>query len=301
MSPVLALSLALGCGDKDAPAKDSDTPAASQAEAGKAGAKKPGKTGDGPKLASDGTVLPTPQALFDGHVEAAGGRAAIEAIKSLYVASDLEITGQNLHGKAEVWWRAPGSFYTRETIPGLGVTQAGSDGTQYWADDPVSQLRELDGVEAEQYRWISSVFLPAEWQRFFDEAETSKKREVEGRTFYDVELKTPLGQRVGISFDAQSKLMASQRFKQLGPTGAVPLEVELTDYKPVGGYMMPHRLETRISIATAVQTYTKVKVNAEVDEELFAMPKPSEVVNLDPNLQAPAELGSGKGRRKRQK
>lgn len=245
-----------------------------------------------------GKHLPEPAVLLAAHVEAAGGKAAADSIKSLYIESSIDVDEQNLHGTAKVWWSING-FYTEEAIPGLGITRAGSDGTVYWADDPVAHLRELSGSEAEQYQWASNVFLATDWRSHFPKAETIGIREVEGKQLVDVKLETKLGEQVTMTFDQNSHLLVRQKFEQIGPTGKVPVEVVLSDYRPVSGYLFAHHIKTNLSIITAVQTYKKIEANVLVDISKFKIPESHSVVPADPAHQAPAPVQPDKPTRKK--
>ena len=235
--------------------------------------------------------LPQPAELFAAHVKASGGKEVADNIKSLYIESSIDIDAQNLHGTAKVWWSRQG-YYSEEAIPGLGITRSGSDGTLYWSDDPVAHLRQLSGKEAEQYKWASNVFLVNDWESYFPKAKTTGEREVGGKKVVDVTVETPLGEQVVMSFDQTSHLLVRQKLQHIGPTGKVPVEISVSDFRPVSGYLFAHRIETNMSIMTAVQTYTKIEANPDIDPVKFKMPEQHEVVPADPKQQVAAPVKS---------
>lgn len=253
--------------------KPSESPAAKARE---------GQAANQPQIIQE--KVPAAEELLAAHVQAAGGRAAMDAIKSIYSEATLDVKAQSLKGQVKSWWKE-GRFFIEESIEGVGRTRAGYDGKRYWSDDPISQLRELEGSEAEQYAWASSMFLPAHWKTHFSSAKSLRARKVGAETFYDVELRTKSGEALIMSFDKASKLMREQQFEQISAMGKIPLTVRLSDYRAVGGYKFPHRQELVTPILTAVQTYGVFKVNEPVNEELFAMPLEHDLVPADPKKQ----------------
>lgn len=229
-------------------------------------------------------VVPKAEELLAAHVEACGGRAAIDAIDSIYTEATLNVKAQSLKGKVKSWWKQ-GRFFIEESIEGVGRTRAGYDGKRFWSDDPISQLRELEGAEAEQYAWASSMFLPAHWQKHFVSAKSTQARKVGDEVLYDVELRTKSGELLTMSFDKNTKLMREQAFEQISAMGKIPLKVRLTDYRAVGGYKFPHRQALVTPILNGEQVFEVFKVNEPVNEELFAMPLEHDLVPADPKQQ----------------
>lgn len=238
-------------------------------------------------------VVPDAEVLLAAHVEAAGGLTAIQSIHSIYSEATLNVKAQSLKGKIKSWWK-DGRFFIEESVEGVGRTRAGFDGKRYWSDDPISQLRELEGAEAEQYAWASSMFLPAHWKKHFVSAKSIGARKVGSEVLYDVELRTKGGEKLVMSFDKASKLMREQSFEQISAMGKIPLTVRLSDYREVGGYKFPHRQELVTPILNGVQTYDIFKVNPDVNEELFSMPLEHDLVPADPSKQKIAAPGRRK-------
>ena len=267
--------------------KSKDTPVADSAAPGVQAGEENAASAD--ELTAQKAKLPTAESLLAKHVEAAGGQAAIDSFKSVYTEGRLEVEAQNLSGKVRSWWK-DGRFYIEESIEGVGKTRAGYDGETVWSDDPISQLRELEGAEAEQYAWASCLFLAAQWNKFFERAETVGERESAGRKLYDVQLTTESGIKVQVSFDGETGLMVEQKFDQQSAMGKIPLTVRLSDYRTVAGYKFPHRQETETPILSGVQVYDKIEVNPNVDDALFTMPVDNERVPADPNKQKPARM-----------
>lgn len=215
--------------------------------------------------------LPEAEALLDKAVEAVGGRDKLDEVESFYYKGKISIAGQNIGGDIEIWWKN-GDFYTTQEMAGIGQIQAGKQGDTIWSQDPINGLRELEGPEAEQHTWASSLMLAADWKQYFEKAETVAEREVDDKTVYDVKLTSPSGAQVRLTFDAETGLQVAQEFKQVTPMGQMPVKVVMEDYRDVDGIKIAFKQVTDASLAKATQEIVELKLNPEVDTSRFAMP-----------------------------
>jgi hypothetical protein len=216
--------------------------------------------------------LPAAEGILARAATAMGGKEAIDGVKSFYYRGTIELVGQNIHGDLEIWWKG-GDFFMEQLVPGVGQMRAGKRGDEIWSADPIHGLRRLSGVEAEQHAWASSLLLAAEWQRYFQSANTIAVRREGDRTIHDVELGAPSGLRVVMSFDAASGLQVGQSFEQVTPMGKQPFDVRFEDYREVEGIKLAYRQVIDAKVHRVVQVITEVRLNAEVDESMFGFPR----------------------------
>jgi hypothetical protein len=216
-------------------------------------------------------ALPAAEDLLARAVDAVGGVKRLAAIESIHYTGKMTIAGHNIIGELALWWKG-GEFYMETTMIGIGKIRAGKRGDVVWSQDPILGLRTLAGKEAEQAEWQSELFLAAEWQDHFAEAETVEARELDGRPVYDVKLTSAAGDEVLMTFDRETGLQVAQSFSQVSPTGAIPLRIKMEDYRDVDGLKVAFRQVMDASIATMEQQISSVEFNVEVDESRFAMP-----------------------------
>jgi hypothetical protein len=262
---VAAMATALGswgC-DKEEPTNSGTPPPAAPESAAEA-------PEDAKEPASD---LPAAETILAKAVEAVGGRDKLEAIDSFYYKGQVSVSGQNMGGPIEIWWK-DGDFFTTQKMMGVGQIKAGKRGETIWSQDPINGLRKLEGPEGEQHLWASSLMLAADWKDHFSEAETVAEREVDGTTVYDVKLTSDSGATLIMSFDADSGLQVAQSFEQVTPMGKMPISVEMEDYRTVEGHgiKIAFRQVTDAKLMKATQEISEIEVNAEVDPSKFAMP-----------------------------
>lgn len=255
----IAAPLVLYACDKDKPeGGDDKAPAAKVADAKKAGGED-----DKPAVA-----LPKAEDLLAKSVEAAGGKDAFAKIESFYYQGQLEIAGQKLEAKAELWWKK-GDFYTEQNMGGVGKVRAGRKGGKIWAEDPVNGMRDLSGLEAEQITWQSHMMLPVEWQTYFSRAETVREDKVGDKAVYVVKLTSASGAELEVMFDKDGGLWRGMKFTQETPMGKIPVTLALEDYRDVAGIKMAYKQVTEMPLANATMEMIKLDVNAEISEARF--------------------------------
>lgn len=264
---LLAVALLAGCERGSAPPEGNGDPPAAP------GGDQPSGDAGGAKAAEPpAKPLPQAQGILDRATAAMGGREAIDAIDSFHYRGTVEMLGQNIRGELRIWWKG-GDYYMEQVIPGIGEMRAGKRGDQIWADDPINGRRTLSGAEAEQHTWASSILLAADWQRYFDRAQTVAERTADGTTLYDVKLGSASGLEVTMSFDAESGLQVGQTFEQITPMGRQPFDVTFDDYREIDGVKIAFRQEIDAKFQKIVQVIDEVQLNAEVDESKFAFPR----------------------------
>ncbi len=280
---ISALLLVPGC-DKSTESSSADSPKKEAGEGSQAaGDKAPAKDDAEPE-----TNLPNATELLAQSVEAVGGQSTLDTVKSFHLEGTIGAPKQNLTGKVETWWKG-GDFYMVQTIPGLGINRSGKKGDVIWAEEPINGLRKLEGKEAEQHMWASSLLLTADWDQFFDEARTTAERMIEGKKVYDIELSAKSGATLTVTLDANTHLMVEQSFQVHSPLGSMPVTIRSTDYRDVDGMKIPYKQVTDASLMELTQELTVVELNATVDESTFAMPS-GDVPVVD--ARDPASIGS---------
>lgn len=265
----LAALLSLGACKGDAPAdgQDKSAEAADKAASGDA----PDKTDGVPAPAEPAADLPEAKELLAKAVEAAGGKEKFDAVESFYQEGATVVKGQNINATVKLWWKN-GDFYSESDMPGVGKIRAGKKGDVAWTDEPISGLRKLEGKEAAQAQWSSSLLLAGEWETYFDSAETVAKRDLNGTEVYDIKLVGKAGEELVMSLDAQTFLPVAQTFKQSGPMGETPITMHIKDYRDVDGMKLSFASVADAGLMELEQTVTKLELNVPVDESTFAMP-----------------------------
>jgi hypothetical protein len=216
-------------------------------------------------------ALPEAEALLAEAVDAIGGRAALDKVRSFYSETKIEIPSQSLRGTARVWWKA-GDFYLELDMDGIGTTRTWKRGADVWADDPIQGRRKLEGLEAQQAKWSASVAMVAEWKQHFDKAEIAGRRDLAGKPAIDVRLSGAEGAEMILTIDEATHLVVEQGYTQTSPMGSIPVRVTMSDYRDVAGVKTSFRSEMSLTIMTMVSTVQTFEANVPVDDAKFTPP-----------------------------
>lgn len=215
--------------------------------------------------------LPKAEDILEKAVEASGGRDAIAKIESFHLVGTISAPKLKLQGEVETWWKG-GDFYMVQNVTGIGVNRSGKKGDKIWMQETINGLRELEGLEAEQHLWASSLMLAANWQDHFASAKTTGTRTVDGAEIIDITLTSKSGAELKLAIDATTFLVVEQSFDVVNPMGTTPVSMQSRDYREVEGIKIAYQQVTDLDLVELTQTLTKVELNAEVDEAKFDMP-----------------------------
>lgn len=269
---VLVVACGLACEDAKQVEQGKDVPQGSARPSG------------GPKeVVSDG--LPAAEALLDEAVVAMGGDAKFKALAGYYVESSLDMGTLGLKGVSRGWWGRAG-YYNETEMPGIGQMKIGGTAAKVWREDPVNGLRVLSGKEEEQARWSATLCLVPEWREFFKSAKTLAVKAGAA----EIELLSPLGDKVVLRIDVDSKLPVSQTFTQASPLGDTPTTVTFEDWREVEGLKVSFRQVVDASLMKAVSVTTKLELNPQLNPAQFEMPGGAEAVTPGAPVAPPVVL-----------
>ena len=215
-------------------------------------------------------ALPEASEVLAKAVEAVGGKEAVDKITSSYMESKTSIKAQNLEYMTKIWSKGD-NFYVEIVMPGVGTSQVWKQGEEIWSKDPINGMRKLEGKEAEQTRWGADPLIAANWNKYFDTAETIERKPLGDKEVYAVKLSKGETELV-LLFDVDGFLPAGQSFTQETPMGAMPVTVTLQDYREVEGVMTSFKSVTSMQIMSIEQSVEKYDINIEIDDAKFAHP-----------------------------
>ncbi len=271
-----ALVGSLGCDpppavnpDEAAPATADASPAATdEVPAAEPAAEAPDEDAES---AVDQGNLPKAEELFAANVEAIGGKAKIDTIKTFYREDTMEIPAQKMKITNKMWW-SEGDFYSEADMPGMGVTQIWKVGDAVWSKDPINGMRQMTGKELEQTLRSNELVVTANWQAHFSKAETKARRMVDGKALIDVVLTTTGGEEVTMSFDEESKLLMEQAFVQDTPQGKLPMKSTNDEYKDFEGFNVPVKTTVDMTVVKVVGSVVTFELNAKIEKGKIKLP-----------------------------
>jgi hypothetical protein len=222
-------------------------------------------------LGQAATGLPTARAIIDRHVKEIGGRDAVLAQTSVHVTGTISLPAAGLTGKLEVFHARPNKYLQRMTLPGIGATEEGFDGTVGWVVSPLSGPMLLDGRQLEQRKFDADFDSDLKPNERYESMTTVEKTTFGGRPVYKVQLVRRGGGDDIEFYDTESGLKAGSITTRDSPMGPVQGTTVLSDYKKFGPLLQAATTKVSAMSAEMVLTITSVEYS-KVDPSVFAVP-----------------------------
>ena len=215
--------------------------------------------------------LPSAEEVLDKALEAGGGKAAFEKVKSLEEVATATLPKQNITMHATTLCKGPHCCYTTSEVPGMFKQEQAFDGKTGWAKDPMNGLRDLSPEEVTQIR--QGTLASWDWKDTFEKAELARKDKVGDAEAYVVVLTPKVGHPVTRWYDAKSFLLLREDGTEVSPNGEAKKSSRYLDYQVVEGLRLPSEIRTVSSGVEAVIKITSRRFNLEIPDSRFAKPK----------------------------
>lgn len=217
--------------------------------------------------------MPTVQEILAKYVEAIGGKAANEKIKSRTAKGTVEISPMGVKGTIESYAAAPNKSAAKVTLAGIGDFFEGFDGTTAWSINPIQGNRDKQGEELAQAKLTSDFNRESNLAKLYSKMELKGIEKVGANDAYVVVATPGNLPAETLYFDTKSGLLIRQDTTVIAPEGKVPGKTFLEDYREVDGVKIPFKTRTVLPQYELITTFTEVKNNVAVDDSKFAKPK----------------------------
>jgi len=219
-------------------------------------------------------ALPSVDKVLEKYVEATGGKAAWEKVKTMSMSMALDIPTVGVKGKTLIWVGENGKSLSEVEITNFAKMKQGSDGETYWASDDNQGPRILEDEEREFQVALTQLNNPMEWKKLFGKVEVKALENVGDKPSYKVEGVTAAGDLpMTMWFEKESGLFNKLFMKVKSPEGEVTVEALLSDYKEVSGIKFPHLTKRKyMGTIEATETVEKIEINPEIPAEKFELP-----------------------------
>ena len=224
-------------------------------------------------------ALPSADDLFNKHLAAIGGQAAIDKLKSRMAKGTLvQANGNTL--QFELYQVAPDKFYQIVTTP-QGTFERGFNGTVGW-EKTARGVREITGSQLADLRAANNLFALIKLKEQFTRARVTGKDKIGDREVYVVNGTATDGKRQRLFFDAETGLLLRRITYTPTMIGVIPEQVDFEDYRDVDGVKFPFTARSSSTeVGNPVQTrkFAEIKLNAPVDESKFNLPPAAKPVS----------------------
>ena len=223
------------------------------------------------------TAAQTVDEVIAKHVEARGGLDKIKAVQSMKMTGKMTV-GPGIEAPISLEMKRPASVRLDITFQGNMGTQA-YDGKTGWGISPMSAKKDPEPMSAEDIKDMEEqgdmdgplVDTKAKGHT----VELMGKEKVEGSDAYKLKVTLKTGDLRYVYIDADSYLELKTEAKRTVRGSEVETESVSSDYKEVGGLILPYTIQQGAKGQPQKQTITvdKIELNLPIDDARFKMPE----------------------------
>jgi len=214
----------------------------------------------------------TAEQIIAKSIDATGGKAAMDKIKTTVTKATIEVVGQGLTGTSEEGQKAPNKVYSDVTLSGIGSISQGYDGQVAWSKDPFQGLRQKSGAELAMTKIEAATDAETNWKAYFKSVELVGTEKVGDGDAYVLKFTPNEGQPITRYYDKSSFLMVRQDMVLDTPQGTIPSKSYFSDFRTVDGIKIPFDAKLEQGPGTIHVVVTDVKHNVDIDDAKFKMP-----------------------------
>lgn len=216
--------------------------------------------------------LPSVDQILDKYVQALGGTAAVEKLTSRVAKGTFEMDQMPGTATEEIYEKAPNKQLSITDAPNFGVVRRAFNGTAGWQDMPQTGLQDVTGNQLAAMKRNADFHREIKLKEIYPKMIMKGKENVSGRDAYVIEATPADGPPELMSFDAESGLLVRVQAQMEGPTGPVPVDTTLEDYREVDGVKLPFVIHQSLPEFSFVIRLTEVKHNVPIDDAKFDKP-----------------------------
>ena len=231
-----------------------------------------------------GALLATPVAaqdldeVLDNYYEAIGGIDAWKSVESMRATGSMVMAGMGIEAPFVVTTKRPNMVRLEFTFQGMTGVQA-YDGETAWMLMPFMGRTDPEVMPIDMAKdVIDQADLDGAligWQESGHQVELLGKEETAGTEAYKIKVTKKNGDVEYYFLDSEYYVPIKIEGSSMQQGRMVEFETILSDYKEVGGLMIPHSVEARPKGAPSGQVITidQVEIDIDIDESTFAMPE----------------------------
>lgn len=217
--------------------------------------------------------------ILQKHYKAMGGLDKLKAVQSVKVTGKMAMPAQGIEAPMTVYMKRPNMVRMEFTLQGMTGVQA-TDGTDAWQVMPFMGKNEPEPMPPDQAKDINDMAdidgPLVDWKAKGNKLELMGEADAEGTPCYKLKLTKKDGDVVYVYLDKEYYLEIRDESTRKVNGTEVETYTNFGDFKPEGGIMMPHVIDSGVKGTQMKQTITfeKVEPNAEIDDAMFKMPPP---------------------------
>lgn len=216
--------------------------------------------------------LPAIDVVLRKYIDAIGGRAAHERLKSRVTTGKVELSGSDSWGQLTISAKAPNKSLTVMKVQPMGQVKHGYDGCTAWSVGDTIGAHTLRGAALSKFSTDTDFYREIKLIELYPGIRLIGTVKEKDREFYIVEGFPVTGSEETMYFDVQSGLLTGRDLTQQTSRGPVRVEMRYSDWREVDGVKLPFKITQSMPNLKFVFTVRDVKHNGPVDDKLFEKP-----------------------------
>ncbi len=225
----------------------------------------------GPAFGQD-AKLPKGDEILDKYIKATGGKEAYKKINNRVIKGTFEMPAQGMKGTINIHAARPNLYYTVVEIPNMMKQERGTDGKIAWERQSMMGARILEGEERDQFIRETVFDSEVDWRKLYKKAETVGVEDIDGKPAHKIKLTIDDTNTMTAYYDKTSNLLVKTVMIHKTQMGDMPVETYISDYKKVGGLLIPHKHRQVVMSMEQLLTFDSFEVNVKMDKKRFALP-----------------------------
>jgi len=236
----------------------------------------PGPANSPAVISATASPLPSLREILEKHIQALGGEAAINKIKTRVDEGTLDIAARHMHSAVEIYRQAPDKILTIVHTP-RGDSSQGYNGSIGWQTrgDEVEEVRGDDFIHLKD----SAALHPGlNLETNYTRVELTSVTKINGHDAYCLTASRGAGAPDQYYFDTQSGLLLRVSTQIDSPLGAIPQDTNYEDYRDVSGVKTPFVIRVARPDGESIYKWEQIQANVPIEDSRFDKPaeKPKE-------------------------
>jgi zinc protease len=228
-------------------------------------------------LGANTAAAQTAAEIVANHTKAVDPQGVAAKLPGIKTTANFEIPAMGMSASLIAIQRAPNQSAITVGLPGIGEMRQGFDGTTAWASDPMQGSRLMAGTEAAAMSDGADFRAMSRPADLFTALELAGEGEVDGQKCIKVKHTWKSGRTTTDCFSTSTWLILETVATQTGPQGEMETVTRFSDYRNVGGVMMPHKTKMSMMGMEQLMTITSVEIG---EQPAAAIEPPAEVKAL---------------------
>ena len=216
-------------------------------------------------------VVPTVDQILDKYVQAIGGTAAWEKIKTRVIKGS-RIGADEVLVPEEVYQKSPNKLLQINSYPQI-VFSNGFNGASGWGYSSTGGVQQLSEEILNQLKSQAVFDKEIAIKSLYKDLRVSGQEKIGDHDAWVIVATPATGSPEKLYFDAVSGLLLRRYFESKTVLGRLPLQTDYDDYRDVDGVKLPFMIRWYLPGRSWGRKVAEIKQNVDIDDSKFELPQ----------------------------